>query len=171
MANGKDVETQEEKDDAARKAARAEAEKKADATNAERKGKGTRIAVGSTRGKGSQVITWEAFDRSKPETLPIDLEEFITLSKTDKTNPEPALVNYLIEGYNSLAETAASDPVAEFVDQSWPDEIQTRFKVTVKGYAGMTGVSIEDAVTLMRPGIVAKVAADKLAAEKELVTK
>ena len=45
-------------------------QKLADETNAKRSGVGTRVRVGQTRGKNPQVISWEAFDESQPDTLP-----------------------------------------------------------------------------------------------------
>jgi len=45
-------------------------QKEADKTNAARTGVGTRVRIGQTRGKNPLVISWEAFDESKPDTLP-----------------------------------------------------------------------------------------------------
>ena len=61
---------------------------------------------------------------------------------------------YLIDGYNDAAYTAASDPVAEFVDATWAEDVQKQFRLVVRNYANATGVSIEDAVALIKPGIV-----------------
>lgn len=49
----------------------------------------------------------------------------------------------------------ASDPIAEFVEKTWPDEIQKMFKTVVRNYSNSADVSIEDAVALIKPGIVA----------------
>jgi len=127
------------------------AEAKAVETNSTRSGKGTRVKVGQTRGRNPQVITYEHFDESKPDTLPTTLSEFMDLAKVSE---EPMLVSYLIDGFNSANYTAASDPVAEFVEASWPDEIQKQFRIVVRNYANATGSSIEDAVALLKPGIV-----------------
>ena len=124
----------------------------ADATNAARSGKGMRVLVGSTRGRNTQVIQYEAFDEKQPTTLPTSLSEFMDLSKVQD---EPTIVRYLVEGYNADSLANASDPSAEFVDKSWPEDVQKQFKIVVKNYANATGVSIEDAVALIKPGIVA----------------
>jgi hypothetical protein len=128
------------------------AELKAKETNDSRTGKGTRIAVGQTRGRNPQVISWERFDESKPDTLPKTLSEFMEISKT---NDENVIVSYLLDGFNSAQYTLASDPVAEFVDASWPEDVQKQFRLVVRNYSNATGVSIEDAVALIKPGIVA----------------
>lgn len=135
-----------------REAQVAEFQKKADATNETRTGKGTRLRVGQTRGKNPQVINWEAFDESKPDTLPGTLSEFMELTKV---SDEKAIVSYLVDGFNSQAYTAASDPIAEFVDPSWDEDVQRQFRLVVRNYANATGQSIEDAVNLIKPGIVA----------------
>lgn len=115
-------------------------------------GKGTRTFLGMTRGRNPQEIQYEAFDDSKPDTLPKTLSEFMELTKVQDEN---VIVSYLIDGFNSAAYTAASDPVAEFVDPSWSDEVQKQFRLVVRNYSNATGVSIEDAVALIKPGIVA----------------
>ena len=124
---------------------------KANAANASRSGKGTRVRVGQTRGRNPQVISWEAFDESQPDTLPKTLSEFMEITKV---SDETAIVQYLIDGYNDAAYTAASDPVAEFVDATWAEDVQKQFRLVVRNYANATGVSIEDAVALIKPGIV-----------------
>jgi len=128
------------------------AQAKADETNKAREGKGTRVKVGFTRGRNPQVISFESFDESKPETLPTDITEFMTLTKV---NDEPTIMGFLIDGFNSNSYTLASDPVAEYVDASWPDEIQKMFRIVVRNYSSASGVSIEDAVAIIKPGIVA----------------
>lgn len=115
-------------------------------------GKGTRVFLGMTRGRNPQEIQYEAFDDSKPDTLPTSLSEFMDLTKVQD---EKVIVSYLLDGFNSAAYTAASDPVAEFVDASWTDEVQKQFRLVVRNYSNATGVSIEDAVALIKPGIVA----------------
>lgn len=128
------------------------AQVKADETNATRSGKGTRVKVGLTRGRNPQVISFEQFDDALPETLPATLGEFMELTKT---NDEKVIVGYLLDGFNSTIRTQTSDPVSEFVDASWPEEVQKSFKLVVKQYAANAGVSIDDAVALIKPGIVA----------------
>src|SRR5437762_3210306 len=127
------------------------ATEKAKTANATRTGKGTRVRVGQTRGRNPQVISWEAFDESQPDTLPKTLSEFMEITKV---SDETAIVQYLIDGYNDAAYTAASDPVAEFVDATWAEDVQKQFRVVVRNYANATGVSIEDAAALIKPGIV-----------------
>ena len=114
-------------------------------------GKGTRTMLGMTRGRNPQEIQYEAFDESQPDTLPKTLSEFMEVAKV---TDEPAIVSFLIDGFNSAQYTAASDPVAEFVDASWPDDVQKQFRIVVRNYSNATGVSIEDAVALIKPGIV-----------------
>lgn len=132
--------------------AREKLEAEAKATNATRTGKGTRIRVGSTRGKNPQAISYEAFDESLPETLPKSLGEFMELTKI---NDEAAITSLLIDGYNDSQYTAASDPIAEYVNPAWSDDVQKQFRMVVRNYvAALLGtVSIEDAVALIKPGI------------------
>jgi hypothetical protein len=120
--------------------------------NAGRTGKGTRISVGMSRGKNPQKVVYESFDESQPDTLPKTLSEFMDLSKTQD---EAVIVSYLIDGFNSAMYSNASDPVAEYVDASWPADLQTRFKTIIRNYSRDAGVSIEDAVSLIKPGVVA----------------
>lgn len=128
------------------------AEKKANETNAARTGKGTRVRVGQTRGRNPIVISYEAFDESKPETLPTTFSEFVEVSGV---KDEKLIVEYLIDGFNAASYTASSDPVSEFVEPTWSDDIKKQFRVVVRNYANATGSSIEDAVALIKPGIVA----------------
>ncbi len=128
------------------------AQAKAVETNKTRTGKGTRVRVGQTRGKNPQVISWEAFDDSQPDTLPATLPEFMEITKTQE---EKAIVGYLIDGYNDAQYTAASDPIAEFVNPTWSDDVQKQFRLVVRNYSNATGVSLEDAVALIKPGIEA----------------
>ena len=124
-------------------------EKEAEITNASRSGLGTRVRVGQTRGKNPMIISWDAFDYSKPETLPTTIESFMEVSgKKDQTS----LVDYLIRGYNDAAYEAASDPLAEFVNDTWPADAQTQFRLVVRNYSRGANVSLEDAVTLIKPG-------------------
>ena len=127
------------------------AQASADETNKTRTGKGTRVRVGQTRGRNPQVISYENYDESKPETLPTSLSEFM---EDSKTNDEKVIVAYLIDGFNSAMYTMASDPVAEFVDPTWSDEVQKQFRLVIRNYASASNVSIEDAVALIKPGIV-----------------
>jgi hypothetical protein len=127
-------------------------EAEAKAENAKRTGKGTRVRVGSTRGKNPQPISFEAFDETQPETLPKTLSEFMEVTKVSDEN---TIVGYLVDGFNSASYTAASDPIAEYVEPTWPDDIQRTFRLIVRNYANNANIPIEDAVALIKPGIVA----------------
>jgi len=124
-------------------------QKEADNANASRSGIGTRVRVGQTRGKNPLVISWEAFDESKPETLPTTIQQFMEVTKVAD---EPSLVSFLVGGLNDANYTAASDPLAEFVDLAWPQEAQTQFRLVVRNYSRGAQVSLEDAVSLIKPG-------------------
>lgn len=136
------------------RAAEMEAEEKK--LNEGRTGKGTRAFLGMTRGRNPQKIQYEAFDESQPDTLPKTLSEFMEIAKV---SDEPTIVGYLLDGFNSAAYTAASDPVAEFVEPTWSEDVQKQFRLVVRNYSNATGVSIEDAVALIKPGIVKSQAA------------
>jgi hypothetical protein len=139
-------------EDAAKAARQAELEKRqaeANAENAKRSGKGTRVFAGMTRGKGTQVVSWEAFDDSKPDTLPTTYAEF---SELTKVADEPTIVRLLIDGYNASQYAAASDPIGEFVEPTWSGDAQKQFRIVVRNYSNATGVSLEDAVALIKPG-------------------
>jgi hypothetical protein len=127
------------------------AQKAADEKNKSLEGVGMRWRVGQTRGKNPMVISWEAFDESKPDTLPKSMKEFMAITGV---NDEPELVSYLIGGINDANYTAASDPLAEYVDLSWPQEVQTQFRLVVRNYSRGAQVSLEDAVNLIKPGFV-----------------
>ena len=124
-------------------------EKEIETINKTRTGVGTRLQAGMTRGKGTMVITWEAFDNSIPETLPTTIQQFMD---TTAVKDEPSLVNFLIVGYNDANYTAASDPLAEYVDPTWPADAQTQFRLVVRNYSRGAMVSLEDAVLLIKPG-------------------
>jgi hypothetical protein len=126
-------------------------QKEADTANAARTGVGTRVRVGQTRGKNPMVISWEAFDESKPETLPTTIANFMEVTSV---KDEPSLVSFLIGGLNDANYTAASDPLAEYVDLTWPQDAQTQFRLVVRNYSRGAGVSLEDAVTLIKPGFI-----------------
>jgi len=117
--------------------------------NKTRTGIGTRLQAGMTRGKGTMVITWEAFDEALPDTLPKTIAEFM---ESTGVKDEPSLVSSLITGYNDANYTAASDPLAEFVDPTWPADAQTQFRLVVRNYSRGAMVSLDDAVALIKPG-------------------
>jgi hypothetical protein len=124
-------------------------EKAAAEQNKSRTGKGTRLAVGATRGRNVSIIEYEAFDTSLPDTLPSSVEEFMSLTGT---NDEKVLVEYLIDGYNDAQYKAASDEIGEFINPAWPKDVQAQFRLAVRNYAKMAEVSIEEAAALMKPG-------------------
>jgi len=126
-------------------------QKEADTTNATRTGVGTRVRVGQTRGKNPLVISWDAFDESKPESLPTSIQQFMEVTGV---KDEPSLVSFLIGGLNDANYTAASDPLAEYVDLAWPQEAQTQFRLVVRNYSRGASVSLEDAVNLIKPGFI-----------------
>ena len=128
----------------------AEFQRVADKTNGERSGKGTRVRVGQTRGKNPKVISWEAFDTDKPETLPTTADEFMTLTGTAD---EKVFVGYLVDGYNASQYAAASDVLSEYVEANWPDSLAKQFKLAVNNYVNAAGVSVDDAVKLLKPAI------------------
>ena len=114
-------------------------------------GKGLRTFLGMTRGRNPQKIQYENWDESQPETLPVSLSEFMSLAKVED---EAKIVSFLVKGHNETLYTEASDPVAEFVEPTWSEEVQKQFRLVVRNYSNATGVSIEDAVALIKPGIV-----------------
>jgi len=115
-------------------------------------GKGLRVFLGMTRGRNPQEIQFENWDESLPDTLPSTLSEFMDIRKV---TDEKDIVRRLILGDNEILYSEASDPVAEFVDQTWDEDTQKQFRLVVRNYSNATGVSIEDAVALIKPGIVA----------------
>jgi hypothetical protein len=120
--------------------------------NAGKTGKGLRSFLGMTRGRNPQEIQYENWDEAQPDSLPLTLSEFMDLRKlTD----EKDIIHRLILGDNDVLYAEASDPVAEFVDASWDVDVQKQFRIVVRNYSNATGVSIEDAVALIKPGIVA----------------
>lgn len=135
-------------------------QKEADATNAARTGVGTRVRVGQTRGKNPMVISWEAFDESKPDTLPTSIQQFMEVTNV---KDEPSLTSFLIGGLNDANYTAASDPLAEYVEVTWPQEAQTQFRIVVRNYSRGAQVSLEDAVTLIKPGFIKQFSASPTA--------
>lgn len=125
------------------------AEAEVNALNANISGVNPRWKVGRTRGKGSMVIKYQQFDDSKPDTLPTSIQQFMDV--TGKKD-EPSLVSYLIAGYNDELYTAASDPLAEYVNPVWPADAQAQFRLVVRNYSRGAGVDLETAVGLIKPG-------------------
>lgn len=124
------------------------------AANKDRTGKGLRVRFGQTRGRNPKVVDWEAFDTDQPETLPVSIQEFMSLTKTPETQQgQSLLVSYLVDGFNSSQYAAASDVLSEYTEPNWPDSLVKSFKQAVNGYIAASGVSVEDAVSLMKPAI------------------
>ena len=123
--------------------------------NETRSGKGTRVQVGATRGKSTMNIKYEAFDLTVPASLPETVAEFVSLTGT---TAEEDLVRFLIDGYNDYQYRQASDPIAEFVENGWPDELKTAFRSTVRGLV-KGGLTLERAVGMVKPGFVTAAAA------------
>jgi len=147
------------------KAARsAEMETRESKLNEGKTGKGTRTMLSLSRGRNPIEVQYEAFDESKPDTLPATLSEFMSLTGIDKMSGdsgEKTFVSYAIDGFNSASYTLASDPIAEFQEASWPDDVQKTFRSVIRGYAQNANVSIEDAVALIKPGFVASQSVEK----------
>ncbi len=138
-----------EQEKTAKEIERENAEKAAKVENDSRGNKvGTRKHVGFTRGKASMLVSWEAFDDALPETLPKSIQEF-----ADTVHPtEAEMLSYAIAGFNESQYIAASDPLAEYVNAAWPQEVQTQFRLVTRNYAKLPGVSLDDAVALIKPG-------------------
>lgn len=126
-------------------------QKSADEDNDTRTGVGLRVRVGQTRGRNPMVISWEAFDESQTKTLPTGIQNFMEVTKV---KDEPTLVSFLISGYNDAAYTAASDPLAEYVENTWSPEAQNQFRLVVRNYSRGANVSLDEAVALIKPGFV-----------------
>jgi hypothetical protein len=128
---------------------REQMETAAQSENAKRSGVGTRIKVGSTRGKATQNIKYEFFDESQPDTCPKTVEQFVSITGI-KANSE--LCELLIVGYNDKQYTEASDPIAEFVNPAWPDDVKLQFRTVVRNLAKMQNITISEASDLVKPG-------------------
>lgn len=122
----------------------------AEETNKSRSGKGLRVKYGFTRGKGSIPIKWEAFDESQPDTLPVSFEEFMALTGV---KAEKDLVDFLVTGFNDSQYTAASDPIAEYVNPAWDKETQNQFRLVVRNLSKAMDASIESVVGMVKPGV------------------
>ena len=118
--------------------------------NEGRSGKGARVFLGMTRGQNPQKIQYEAFDDSQPDTLPVTPSEFMTVTKT---TDEALLARYLWEGFNAVNYSEASDPIKQFLNLAWDDDTQKSFRLAVRNYSNMTGLTIEDAVAIIKPGV------------------
>lgn len=129
------------------------------------------VAKGKTRGKNPREIEYERFDREVAENLPKTIEEFMTVTGVkDQTE----LVNLLVDGFNDSQYSAASDEIGEFINDSWDKDTQNQFRLAVRNTSKLSGLSIEDVVTMLKPAIdkgwLAKVAAKEAAKELAKVT-
>lgn len=144
------------------KARSAEMEAREKVLNASRTGKGTRVSLGMTRGKNPVEVQFENWDETQPDTLPVEFKECMDVLEargiTDSRQQQLEMVRRFILGDNEILYTEASDPVAEFMEPNWSDDIKKNFRMVVKNYATGAFVSIEDAVNIIKPGIVAGLA-------------
>lgn len=135
--------------------AKTKLENEAKAKNDSRgKEKGTRIRVGATRGKNPKAISYEAFDESLPDTLPESISEFTALvgvAGVKVANEKALVLDYLVPGFNLAQYQAESDPIAEYVDPTWSQDMQTRFRNVIRNFVGGTGMEIADAVAMIKP--------------------
>jgi hypothetical protein len=58
----------------------------------------------------------------------------------------------LIVGFNDKQYTEASDPIAEFVNPAWPDDVKLQFRTVVRNLAKMQNITISEASDLVKPG-------------------
>jgi len=121
------------------------------------------VKKGKTRGKNPREIEYEAFDLEQPDSLPKTLEEFSAVTKVDT---EAELVSLLINGFNDSQYSAASDEIGEFINDAWDKDTQAQFRLAVRNTSKMTGMSIEDVVTMMKPAVEKGWAAKVEAREK-----
>ena|SRR5258706_4780176 len=124
-------------------------EAEATAENLTRKGKGLRVLVGATRGRSTTNIKYEAFDESDPDSLPTKVEEFVSLTGI---NANGQLARFLVIGYNQFKYTEASDPIAEHVNKAWDDDRKLKFRNVIRGLVANNGMTIAEAVSMVKPG-------------------
>lgn len=109
---------------------------------------------GKTRGKNPRDIEYQAFDLEKPDTLPKTIKEFMEATGMDASSKstEPELVELLVNGFNDSQYSAASDEIGEFINDAWDKDTQSQFRLAVRNYSKLSGMTIEEAVTLIKPG-------------------
>ena len=146
------AETAEEQKKAAIAARTAAMDAEEKRLNEGKTGKGTRTFLSMTRGKNPQKIQYEQWDESQPDTLPTEVKEFCDLAGIT-SNEE--MIKRLILGDNEIRYQEAADPTSEFVELTWPLDVQKQFKIVVKNYSNFKKNSIDDAVALIKPGFVA----------------
>jgi hypothetical protein len=145
------AETSVEAKDAAVKARKVDMDAREKTLNASKTGKGTRTFLAMTRGRNPQEIQYENWDDSLPDSLPTTLSECMSLI----TEKESEIVRRIILGDNDVRYAEASDPVSEYVDATWDADVQARFKVTIRNFARDSNLSIEDAVAIIKPSVIA----------------
>lgn len=132
---------------------------------------------GKTRGKNTREIEYQAFDKEKPETLPLTPKEFMDVTGI---KAEAELADLLIDGYNLQQYSAASDEIGEFVQDYWDKTFTDQFRLMIRNGSKLMSKTIEETVNLYKPAIEAgwlvrkaqieadkiKAAAEKLAADE-----
>jgi hypothetical protein len=116
-------------------------EAEAKAENAKRTGVGLRVAVGATRGRQTQNIKYEQFDTSIPDSLPKSLGEFVQVTGISDENQ---LLGFVIDGFNDYQYRQASDPIAEFINPVWSDEVKLAFRTSVRNFAKAMEMPIDE---------------------------
>jgi hypothetical protein len=137
------------------KARNTDMEKREKELNAGKTGKGTRTFLGMTRGRNPIEIQYEQWDEAAKDSLPVTLSDVIEIHKSRGQEGDAAekdIVRRWVLGDNDLLYAEASDPISEFVDKSWPDDVQKQFRLVVRNYSVGCSVSIEDAVAIIKPG-------------------
>lgn len=98
------------------------------------------------RGKGNKdkKVTYRAIneDTERPDN-PMDAA--LELSNGDLAIFWKRFVN----GYNEAMYTEVADPIAEFIDASWSDDIKKSFRTSVNALAKTLGMDKEDVATFL----------------------
>lgn len=111
-------------------------------------------AKGRTRGKNPRDIEYEKFDLEQPDTLPKSLKEFMAVVGLEgQPDAEKTMLEYVVAGFNDAQYSAASDEIGEFINDAWDKEYQAQFRLTVRNFSKISGKSIEDVVTMLKPAI------------------
>lgn len=127
-------------------------------------------AEGKTRGKNPRNITFQKFDKEKPETLPKTLAEFLestTALNSGKPYTQDEMLDYVIDGFNLAQYSAASDEIGEFIPDAWDKETANQFRLAVRNTSKLAGLSIEDTVAMLKPAVEKGLAAKALAAQNQ----
>lgn len=108
------------------------------------------VKKGKTRGKNPREIEYLAFDLEVPGTLPKTQAQFMEVTKV---TAEVDIVSLLINGYNDSSYSAASDEIGEFINDEWDKETQLQFRNAVRNMSKLMNATIEDTVTMLKPGV------------------